>query len=198
MISYKYYAIDRFTRIFYHRDEDRDKSEHLKSSSSEESVRKRRPSGNISINSQLSICTNNSNTLSNITCGSDYTGSTISTTTQGVGSITGSGSTIGGSAMSASPSHPQYQTIQQMQQPTQQPPPINNQVTHQPPLPSAHPLIGEKLTADLKDPDYIHYDTVDLKGSTYSYHDEPHSFETSGEFLEDMTHFTFEVLETTV
>lgn len=38
------------------RDEDRDKScDHLKSSSSEESVRKRRPSGNISINSQLSI-----------------------------------------------------------------------------------------------------------------------------------------------
>uniref|UniRef100_A0A182YI20 SLIT-ROBO Rho GTPase-activating protein 1 n=1 Tax=Anopheles stephensi TaxID=30069 RepID=A0A182YI20_ANOST len=50
------------------KDEDRDKSEHLKSSSSEESVRKRRPSGNISLNSQLSICTQNSNTLSNITC----------------------------------------------------------------------------------------------------------------------------------
>ncbi|XP_062562763.1 SLIT-ROBO Rho GTPase-activating protein 1-like isoform X2 [Armigeres subalbatus] len=172
------------------KDEDRDKSEHLKSSSSEESVRKRRPSGNISINSQLSICTNNSNTLSNITCGSDYTGSTISTsTTQGVGSGTVSGPALGSGGMSASPAHPQYQTIQQMQQP---PPPINNQVTHQPPLPSAHPLIGEKLAADLKDPNYIHYDTVDLKGSSYSYHDEPHSFETSGEFLEDMTHFTFE------
>lgn len=38
------------------RDEDRDKScDHLKSSSSEESVRKRRPSGNISLNSQISI-----------------------------------------------------------------------------------------------------------------------------------------------
>lgn len=38
------------------RDEERDKScDRLKSSSSEESVRKRRPSGNISINSQLSI-----------------------------------------------------------------------------------------------------------------------------------------------
>lgn len=38
------------------RDEDREKScDHLKSSSSEESVRKRRPSGNISLNSQLSI-----------------------------------------------------------------------------------------------------------------------------------------------
>ncbi|KFB43455.1 AGAP004772-PA-like protein [Anopheles sinensis] len=58
------------------RGEERDKSEHLKSSSSEESVRKRRPSGNISLNSQLSICTQNSN----ITCGSEYTTSTISAT----------------------------------------------------------------------------------------------------------------------
>ncbi|XP_065077978.1 SLIT-ROBO Rho GTPase-activating protein 1-like isoform X2 [Ochlerotatus camptorhynchus] len=189
------------------KDEDRDKSEHLKSSSSEESVRKRRPSGNISINSQLSICTNNSNTLSNITCGSDYTGSTISTTTtQGVsggssgGGTSGGGPPNGSGGMSASPGHPQYQTIQQMQQQQQQQQqqtqpltPINSQVTHQPPLPTAHPLIGEKLASDhLKDPDYIHYDTVDLKGSTYSYHDEPHSFETSAEFLEDMTHFTFE------
>lgn len=42
--------------LIFGRDEDRDKScDHLKSSSSEESVRKRRPSGNISINSQLSI-----------------------------------------------------------------------------------------------------------------------------------------------
>ncbi|KAL9702695.1 hypothetical protein quinque_006213 [Culex quinquefasciatus] len=178
------------------KDEDRDKSEHLKSSSSEESVRKRRPSGNISLNSQLSICTQNSNTLSNITCGSDYTGSTGSTATPGSGPTGGgAGSTPGGLIQSsASPGHPQYQTIQQsqQQQPTQPQPPLNQQVTHQPPLPTAHPLIGEKLAADLKDPDYIHYDTVDLKASTYSYHDEPHSFETSAEFLEDMNHFTFE------
>lgn len=45
-----------FIKFSSSRDEDRDKScDHLKSSSSEESVRKRRPSGNISINSQLSI-----------------------------------------------------------------------------------------------------------------------------------------------
>ncbi|XP_055536029.1 SLIT-ROBO Rho GTPase-activating protein 1-like isoform X2 [Wyeomyia smithii] len=191
------------------KDEDRDKSEHLKSSSSEESVRKRRPSGNISLNSQLSICTQNSNTLSNITCGSDYTGSTISTATQSGGGGGGGGGSGGGNGstssvlpvtgllqtMSSSPGHPQYQTIQQMQQQQQlQSPqiPINHQVTHQPPLPSAHPLIGEKLIAELKDPDYIHYDTVDLKASTYSYHDEPHSFENSAEFLEEMNHFTFE------
>lgn len=52
-------------------------------------------------------------------------------------------------------------------------------------------MISDKL-AELKDPDYIHYDTVDLKGSSYSYHDEPHSFENSSEFMEDMPHFTFE------
>lgn len=45
-----------FLFFYLRRDEDRDKScDHLKSSSSEESVRKRRPSGNISLNSQLSI-----------------------------------------------------------------------------------------------------------------------------------------------
>lgn len=43
------------------RDEDRDKcSDHLKSSSSEESVRKGRPSGNLSLHSQLSVFHQNS------------------------------------------------------------------------------------------------------------------------------------------
>uniref|UniRef100_A0A182NND1 SLIT-ROBO Rho GTPase-activating protein 1 n=1 Tax=Anopheles dirus TaxID=7168 RepID=A0A182NND1_9DIPT len=207
------------------KDEDRDKSEHLKSSSSEESVRKRRPSGNISLNSQLSICTQNSNTLSNITCGSDYTTSTISATTAaagghgavgsgglpvtGGGGGTSSGSGVAGSAVGmlqsslASPGHPQYQTIQHpsqilhsasaQAQTQQQQVAI---VTHQPPLPSAHhapPVIGEKLSSDLKDTDFIHYDSVDhLKASPYNYHDEPHSFENSFEFVEDMNLFTYE------
>ncbi|XP_052892781.1 SLIT-ROBO Rho GTPase-activating protein 1-like isoform X2 [Anopheles moucheti] len=208
------------------KDEDRDKSEHLKSSSSEESVRKRRPSGNISLNSQLSICTQNSNTLSNITCGSDYTASTISAATASAGghSAVGGGATgvggVGGGGTSsnsgaagaaagliqtalASPGHPQYQTIQHASQvvssvhhsTTSQPQPIAI-VTHQPPLPSAHhapPVIGEKLGSELKDTDYIHYDSVDhLKASPYSYHDEPHSFENSFEFVEDMALFTYE------
>ncbi|XP_049295900.1 SLIT-ROBO Rho GTPase-activating protein 1-like isoform X1 [Anopheles funestus] len=206
------------------KDEDRDKSEHLKSSSSEESVRKRRPSGNISLNSQLSICTQNSNTLSNITCGSDYTASTISAATAsasghsavggaGVGTSSGSGAagTVAGLIQTslASPGHPQYQTIQHasqvasavhhstasQSQQTQQQPAIAI-VTHQPPLPSAHhvpPVIGEKLGSELKDTDYIHYDSVDhLKASPYSYHDEPHSFENSFEFVEDMALFTYE------
>ncbi|XP_035912577.1 SLIT-ROBO Rho GTPase-activating protein 1-like isoform X2 [Anopheles stephensi] len=218
------------------KDEDRDKSEHLKSSSSEESVRKRRPSGNISLNSQLSICTQNSNTLSNITCGSDYTASTISAATAsasghsvavgatgsggGVGggggassssSIGGAGSTAAGIMQPAlaSPGHPQYHTIQHapvassvhhsstatsQQSLTQQQPVAI--VTHQPPLPSAHlapPVIGEKLGGELKDADFIHYDSVDhLKASPYNYHDEPHSFENSFEFVEDMALFTYE------
>uniref|UniRef100_A0A182SWI1 SLIT-ROBO Rho GTPase-activating protein 1 n=1 Tax=Anopheles maculatus TaxID=74869 RepID=A0A182SWI1_9DIPT len=220
------------------KDEERDKSEHLKSSSSEESVRKRRPSGNISLNSQLSICTQNSNTLSNITCGSDYTASTISAATasaSGHSAVVGSGVTGGGGCGGASssssigatgtasgimqpalasPGHPQYHTVQQAQvvssvhhsstgtsqsHTQQQPVAI---VTHQPPLPSAHhapPQIGEKMGSELKDADFIHYDSVDhLKASPYNYHDEPHSFENSFEFVEDVALFTYEVLETTV
>lgn len=214
------------------RDEERDKSEHLKSSSSEESVRKRRPSGNISLNSQLSICTQNSNTLSNITCGSDYTASTVSAATASAGghSATGNGATTaaggtpsgsGAAGTSAgliqtslpSPGHLQYQTIQNSSQggssghhstSSQSQPPQQSIaiVTHQPPLPSTHhapPLIGEKLSNERKDADFIHYDSVDhLKASPYSYHDEPHSFENSFEFVEDMALFTYEVLETTV
>lgn len=58
---FQHYSIFTNHFIFY-RDEDREKcSDHLKSSSSEESVRKRRPSGNISINSQLSIFSQSSN-----------------------------------------------------------------------------------------------------------------------------------------
>ncbi|XP_052871923.1 SLIT-ROBO Rho GTPase-activating protein 1-like [Anopheles cruzii] len=200
------------------KDEDRDKSEHLKSSSSEESVRKRRPSGNISLNSQLSICTQNSNTLSNITSGSDYTASTISATiapgggsgSAGEGGIGPSGSNCGGSAGAlllsgplASPGHPQHQSVQHPSQattvnhPPKQMPQVSTAVTHQPPLPAAThhtlPVIGDKLGTDLKDVDYIHYDSVDhLKTSAYSYHDEPHSFENSFEFVEDMNHFTYE------
>lgn len=44
----------------------------------------------------------------------------------------------------------------------------------------------------------FHYDVVDNVKNKYNYHDEPHSFENSMEFLEDYNHFQFEVLETTV
>lgn len=42
------------------------------------------------------------------------------------------------------------------------------------------------------------YETVDSVKSKYNYHDEPHSFESSMEFLEDFNHFHCEELETTV
>uniref|UniRef100_A0AAG5CZJ1 SLIT-ROBO Rho GTPase-activating protein 1 n=1 Tax=Anopheles atroparvus TaxID=41427 RepID=A0AAG5CZJ1_ANOAO len=187
------------------KDEERDKSEHLKSSSSEESVRKRRPSGNISLNSQLSICTQNSNTLSNITCGSDYTTSTVSATTAingaaGTSSATVSGGAAGGNVaaggISSGPSltstgYSQYQTVQHASQQG------SDQHVHAQGLSeSAHhstPPIGEKISNDLKDPEYTHYDSVDhMKSSPYSYHDEPHSFENSFEFVEDVALFTYE------
>ncbi|XP_035784837.1 SLIT-ROBO Rho GTPase-activating protein 1-like isoform X2 [Anopheles albimanus] len=198
------------------KDEERDKSEHIKSSSSEESVRKRRPSANISLNSQLSICTQNSNTLSNITCGSDYTASTLSASgiaggsasssaitagTSGVGptEMSGSGGTQLSTVSLTSSGHPQYQLLKNIsvsapeKHVTQST--VGN-ITHQPPLLSANhnqSMIGEKSTSNLKNVDYIKYDTVDhLKSSAYSYHDEPHSFENSFEFVEDMNHFTYE------
>ena len=159
LITFISFILKNIYIYFFFRDEDRDKSDLLKSSSSEESVRKRRPSGNISLNSQLSICTQNSNTLSNITCGSDF----IAPTVQGL------------SPGHQQPQHPKFEPITTK--------PIS--------------IISDKC--EVKDSDYIHYDTVDnVKGANYNYHDEPHSFETSLEFLEDMNHFTFEVLETTV
>ncbi|XP_058120513.1 SLIT-ROBO Rho GTPase-activating protein 1-like isoform X2 [Anopheles coustani] len=190
------------------KDEERDKSEHLKSSSSEESVRKRRPSGNISLNSQLSICTQNSN----ITCGSEYTTSTISATA-GVSKLTGTsngeggcsngssgGSVAAGSVgtMLTSPEYSQSGQIPSQSQASGQYAFVQH--GHLPPIASVqHSTIvtGQKLESDPKDPDYMHYDSVDhLKASPYSYHDEPHSFENSFEFVEDMAHFTYEAQNT--
>lgn len=149
-----------------HRDEDREKSsDHLKSSSSEESVRKRRPSGNISLNSQLSICTQNSNTLSNITYGSDYTASTVS-------------------ASIPAPVLPK--SISQASTPHH--------------VQSADTIPEHKEKNGLKETDFPQYENTESlkKHSGYVYHDEPHSFENTIEFMEDSNHFTYEVLETTV
>lgn len=45
----------------------------------------------------------------------------------------------------------------------------------------------------------FHYETLDQAvKAKYVYHDEPHSFENSMDFLEDYNHYQFEVLETTV
>lgn len=47
----------------------------------------------------------------------------------------------------------------------------------------------------------FHYESIIDQNVTkpkFAYHDEPHSFENSMEFLEDYKNFQFEVLETTV
>lgn len=150
--------------FFLHRDEDRDKcSDHLKSSSSEESVRKRRPSGNISINSQLSIFSQTSNATDpessiekhsaqqhqvNVSSSTDVTDATCGKTADSSG-----------------------QTV------------------------TTNIVIPKKPIVDNND---FHYESVDNVKLKYNYHDEPHSFESSMEFLEDYNHFQFEVLETTV
>lgn len=144
------------------KDEDREKSsDHLKSSSSEESVRKRRPSGNISLNSQLSICTQNSNTLSNITYGSDYTTSTVSASI---------------------------------------PAPVLPKSISQAGTPHHVQSVDVPEKNGLKETDFPQYENTETlkKHAGYVYHDEPHSFENTIEFMEDSKHFTYEVLETTV
>lgn len=189
------------------RDEDRDKScDHLKSSSSEESVRKRRPSGNISLNSQLS-------TLSQTSASTDATDSAAHQQT----------------LRSATPKTPLHHGTLTAQQHSMQ---VAHAVHHTPTKPIKI-ISSEKSTssasggsADSSDhigiaaptpaqaevtksiepatppisinQDY-HYESIDtaVRGK-YTYHDEPHSFENSMEFLEDYKNFQFEVLETTV
>lgn len=49
--------------------------------------------------------------------------------------------------------------------------------------------------------DDFHYEAIvdpNVTKPKYAYHDEPHSFENSMEFLEDYKNFQYEVLETTV
>lgn len=155
------------------RDEDRDKcSDHLKSSSSEESVRKRRPSGNISINSQLSI----------------FSQSSISTEADHAAIA----------AANAASSHPKPSIVIASSHP-QNDVAVTSSVAI--PKQTSHPQQQHQqqhqLNAASAENDF-HYDTVDNVKQKYNYHDEPHSFENSMEFLEDFNHFQFEVLETTV
>lgn len=156
------------TSHLFYRDEDRDKgSDHLKSSSSEESVRKRRPSGTISVKSQLSIFAQNS-----IPTESD-----------------------------PAPSNNQKQQQQQHHQPQQQQQHSANSSNEKT---TETTLTTTTTTNNIPIPNKqliesdFHYEVVDNVKTKYNYHDEPHSFENSMEFLEDYNHFQFEVLETTV
>lgn len=61
-----------------------------------------------------------------------------------------------------------------------------------------HKVAAPNATPINNDNDF-HYETLDQAvKAKYAYHDEPHSFENSMDFLEDYNHYQFEVLETTV
>uniref|UniRef100_A0A1B0FV14 Putative slit-robo rho gtpase-activating protein 1 n=1 Tax=Lutzomyia longipalpis TaxID=7200 RepID=A0A1B0FV14_LUTLO len=129
------------------KDEDRDRgSDHMKSSSSEESVRKRRPSGSIVIPSQLTVYT-----------------------------VSQSAPTQTPKSANTTENAPQSEEVSQQQPPAQQ-------------LQIGIPMVEPKRPPE----DFLHYDTVDTVKAKYSYHDEPHSFENSMDFLEDFNHFQFE------
>lgn len=176
--------------MFVCRDEDRDKcSDHLKSSSSEESVRKRRPSGNISINSQLSIFSQSSTAT---TEQPDHAAIAVASSA----SATANTSTASITAPSTKPtaSNPVAIAQQSTADSTKTiviPQKVNSIVV------AANGAAGGGGSAATETSDF-HYDTVDNVKLKYNYHDEPHSFENSMEFLEDFNHFQFEVLETTV
>ncbi|XP_055693317.1 SLIT-ROBO Rho GTPase-activating protein 1-like isoform X3 [Lutzomyia longipalpis] len=129
------------------KDEDRDRgSDHMKSSSSEESVRKRRPSGSIVIPSQLTVYT-----------------------------VSQSAPAQAPKSANTTENAPQSEEVSQQQPTAQQ-------------LQIGIPMVEPKRPPE----DFLHYDTVDTVKSKYSYHDEPHSFENSMDFLEDFNHFQFE------
>lgn len=178
--------------VLSHRGEDH--KSHIKSSSSEESIRKqhnlqRRPSGNLGTN-QLSIFHQ------------PRSGSNPQSVEQQNNVKSASIAAIVDSQKTKA--QQQHQIVQQMlnekidaitAQQQQQLLVVDNTSTTNP-----------VVTSD------FHYDTVDnVKASSAipivtsqqtqkygAYHDEAHSFENSMDFLEDVNHFNFEVLETTV
>lgn len=192
--------------IIFNRDEDRDKSsDHLKSSSSEESVRKRRPSGNLSTNNQQLSIYSHQTASSNPSTTTTNESLVTATTTQTTTAICDSTSNVLLQKQQASQQQQQQQQHNHQPQPQQaQSQPINAILMEKIDLST----IGEGTTTEtiniiptkrIIDKEF-HYDSVDnnVSNSKYSYHDEPHSFENSMEFLEDYNHFQYEVLETTV
>lgn len=133
-------------------------------------MRKRRPSGNISINSQLSI----------------FSQSSISTEPDHA--------TIAAANVASSHQKPPIAIAASLPQ-------NDIAITNSVAIPKqiSHPQQQQQhhQAASAAENDF-HYDTVDNVKQKYNYHDEPHSFENSMEFLEDFNHFQFEVLETTV
>lgn len=166
------------------KDEDREKSsDHLKSSSSEESVRRRRPSGNISVNSQLSICPQTNNNINNNSSSSSNNNnnsninSNINNTSP---SISGSENSTTISSLTRSLNQQQLSGSSGNIIET-----INTKLS----------TASSSSIKTLDSPSDIHYDTIDSVNdirSKYNYHDEPHSFENSMDFLEDFSHFQYE------
>lgn len=167
-----------------------DHKSHIKSSSSEESIRKqhnlhRRPSGNLGTN-QLSI-------FHQQRSGSQSIEQQNNVKSASIAAIVDSQKTK---------AQQQHQIVQQM---------LNEKIDtitaqQQQQLVVVDNTVTAAVTSD------FHYDTVDnVKASSAipivtsqqtqkygAYHDEAHSFENSMDFLEDVNHFNFEVLETTV
>ncbi|XP_055705552.1 SLIT-ROBO Rho GTPase-activating protein 1-like isoform X2 [Phlebotomus papatasi] len=135
------------------KDEDRDRgSDNMKSSSSEESVRKRRPSGSIAVPSQLTVFSASSATVPQA---------------QGQKIVGPVATEIVAQTVAMA-----EEVLQQQQE--------NHQI--------GVPMLDPKRPQD----DFPYFDDVDSMKSKYSYHDEPHSFENSMDFLEDFNHFQFE------
>ncbi|XP_031636973.1 SLIT-ROBO Rho GTPase-activating protein 1-like isoform X2 [Contarinia nasturtii] len=185
------------------KDEDRDKScDHLKSSSSEESVRKRRPSGNISINSQLSIF---SQTTMSTELDTQHPSSQQGQPQQPP-PLASQQSQSTGSHHSTHHSHPTT--------PHAQSKPIkisgnestkssSSSTSAESSADSTERLILTKQNTIVKasgsgsdeNGDDFHYEAIvdpNVTKPKYAYHDEPHSFENSMEFLEDYKNFQYE------
>lgn len=169
-----------------------DHKSHIKSSSSEESIRKqhnlqRRPSGNLGTN-QLSIFQQ------------QRSGSSPQSIDQQNNVKSASIAAIVDSQKTKA--QQQHQIVQQM---------LNEKIDAITAQQQQQLVVVDNTSTAAVTSDF-HYDTVDnVKASSAipivtsqqtqkygAYHDEAHSFENSMDFLEDVNHFNFEVLETTV
>lgn len=173
-----------YIRFYQNRDEDRDKaSDNLKSSSSEESVRKRRPNTSHPKNTQLCIFPQTSH----------Y--SEIDNSATALEKAQASPKIQSGEKALPAIVTPINQSQQQQEQPKsieKSEDTIDNQIKK-----TINNSQSDKEAVHT-DNDF-HYESLDQAvKAKYAYHDEPHSFENSMDFLEDYNHYQFEVLETTV
>lgn len=217
---------------YLNRDEDRDKScDHLKSSSSEESVRKRRPSANISLNSQLSIFSQASisteadvnplpqqkhhsrkfilNFAPNFWRAGKFwdvkfslleqdhqTTPTHPTQSKPIKIINNELPKSNSSSTSAGSSSDSTERLILTRET------IASTTSNQNAKTVSGSTTNSTGSAGAAGENDFHYESIvdnqNANKPKYTYHDEPHSFENSMEFLEDYKNFQYEVLETTV